>query len=557
MAKELLIIADDQKINRLMLEDLLKDEYDIECAENGLETIGLLQKYVDTAAVLLLDITMPIMDGYDVLNAMNDDERLKKIPVIILSAINGYEAEIKALSLGAIDFITKPYRQEIVRQKIKNIIMLRNSMALTDKLKTDSVTGAYTREYFFERCSELLAEKPNEIFDMISIEIERFRFLIDTFGEDMGDRFLRHVSEGLKKVCPPDITTYGHIATNLFAVFHMHDDGSRGGFIEEVEKIIRGFELDTNLRVKIGVYELSPEDNLSGDVSGFHNMAHMAASSMGNDPSIHYAIYDEKIRQRVMNEQFMTNIMHEALKENQFIVYLQPKVNLENGKIGGAEALVRWINPKNGFMPPDEFVPLFEANGFIYELDKFVWERTCRYIATRIELGKKIVPISVNVSRRDLLEPDFVDYVVFLIEKYKLDSKMLHLEITESSYTEDPDNIIRIALQLKKKGFTLEMDDFGSGYSSLNMLTTFPVDILKIDKAFLDNVDVTTESNIVSFIVYMADCLNLRTVCEGVETKEQVDALKKMGADYMQGYYFSKPIPAREFSDMLDSEDAV
>ena len=248
----------------------------------------------------------------------------------------------------------------------------------------------------------------------------------------------------------------------------------------------------------------------------------------------------------------MTNVMHEALDNGEFVVYLQPKVNLENGKIAGAEALVRWINPKEGFMPPGDFVPLFESNGFIYDLDKYVWEKSCKYLSNRISEGKKNVPISVNVSRRDFLRRDLTAFFVELVKKYNLDFSLLHLEITESSYMEDPTSIIRIADGLKEAGFTLEMDDFGSGYSSLNMLSTFPIDMLKIDKAFLDNEDITDESNIVKFVIDLAKCLELKTICEGVETEEQVEALKKMGCDFMQGYYFSKPVPADDFFEMLD-----
>ncbi len=554
MKKELLLIADDQKMNRLMLSDLLKDEYDIAFAENGVETMEILNKAYGKVSCLLLDITMPEMDGFEVLKAKAKDASLKQIPTIILTSIQDYETEIEALSLGAIDFITKPYRQEIVRQKVKNIVMLRNSLALNNKLKFDSVTGAYTREYFFEKCRNLISEKNGGIFDMISIEIERFRFFIDTFGEDEGDRFLRHVADGLRRICPTDNTAYGHIATDLFAVFHMHDDLDRKSFISNLQSIVHGYDLDTNLTLKIGVYELDSEEDIY-DFSELHNKAHIAAGYNTPDDSECYALYDEKMRQKALNEQYITHIMHESLRENQFLIYLQPKVKLETNKIEGAEALVRWIHPEKGFMPPDEFIPLFEANGFIYDLDKYVWERTCKYIATRIALGKKIVPISVNVSRRDLLQPDFVDFVIYLIEKYKLSFDMLHLEITESSYIEDPDNIIRIATKLKRAGFILEMDDFGSGYSSLNMLTTFPIDILKIDKAFLDNEDITGENNIVRFIVYMANGLKLTTVCEGVETKEQLEALKEMGADYMQGYYFSKPLPAKEFFELLEKEE--
>ena len=550
MSKNLLVIADDQKLNRQMLGDLLSSEYDIEYAADGVETLELLKKHGSKVSVVLLDITMPRMDGLEVLSHMQNDAALSKIPVIILTAIEKYETEIKSLSLGAIDFITKPYRQEIVIQKVKNIVMLKNALDMNDILKIDSITGAYTREYFFESARKLLDANEDAQFDMLSLDINKFKLLSDTYGTEVGDRFLRHLADGLKRICPEAYSTYGHMATDQFAILFMRGKGSLKDFVNELDEIIRSFEVEADIKIKIGIYEMSAEDKY--DLPACHDRAHLAGAYISSDSQKNYRLYDTKMRDKAVRDQFMTNVMHDALNNDEFVVYLQPKVNLETGKIAGAEALVRWINPKEGFMPPGDFVPLFESNGFIYDLDRYVWEKTCKYLADRISENKKNVPISVNVSRRDFLRKDLTSFFVSLIEKYKLDSKLLHLEITESSYTDDPTSIIRIANGLRDVGFTLEMDDFGSGYSSLNMLSTVPIDMLKIDKAFLDNEDITDDANIVRFVIDLAKCLELKTICEGVETAEQFEALKNMGCDFMQGYYFSKPVTADEFFDMLD-----
>ena len=550
MARNLLVIADDQKLNRQMLGDLLSADYDIEYAADGIETLELVKKYVNDISVVLLDITMPRMDGLEVLDHMKKNPEYSKIPVIILTAIEKYETEIKALSLGAIDFITKPYRQEIVCQKVRNIVMLKNALDMNDILKFDSITGAYTREYFFESARELLDANKGARFDMLSLDIDRFKLLSDTYGTEVGDRFLRHLADGLKRLCPEDMATFGHMATDQFAILFMREKGNMKDFVKKLDAIIKSFEVETDIRIKIGIYEMSETDK--SDLSTCHDRAHLAGAYISPDSQKNYKLYDTKMRDKAIRDQFMTNVMHEALDNGEFVVYLQPKVNLENGKIAGAEALVRWINPKEGFMPPGDFVPLFESNGFIYDLDKYVWEKSCKYLSNRISEGKKNVPISVNVSRRDFLRRDLTAFFVELVKKYNLDFSLLHLEITESSYMEDPTSIIRIADGLKEAGFTLEMDDFGSGYSSLNMLSTFPIDMLKIDKAFLDNEDITDESNIVKFVIDLAKCLELKTICEGVETEDQVEALKKMGCDFMQGYYFSKPVPADDFFEMLD-----
>ena len=264
------------------------------------------------------------------------------------------------------------------------------------------------------------------------------------------------------------------------------------------------------------------------------------------------AVYDDKIRNILLREQAITDAMETALSEKQFTVYFQPKHSLNDDIMAGAEALVRWIHPEWGFMSPGEFIPLFEKNGFIRKLDEYVWESVCEKLREWKDKGYEIVPVSVNVSRADIYQSDLVKTFCKLIEKYDIEPKYLHLEITESAYTENPEQIISTVEDLRSKGFIIEMDDFGSGYSSLNMLGEMSLDILKLDMKFIRNqMAKPADRSLLKAIVEMAHTLDLKIVAEGVETEKQRDRLKAIMCDYAQGYFYAKPSPSAEYEKLL------
>ncbi len=277
----------------------------------------------------------------------------------------------------------------------------------------------------------------------------------------------------------------------------------------------------------------------------------LAARSIKGQYGKYFAIYDDTLRNQLLREQAITDSMESALSQNQFLVYLQPKYRIKDEVLVGAEALVRWNHPVWGFLSPAEFIPLFEKNGFITRLDRFVWEKACAVLHDWDERG--YYPMSVNVSRADIYNEDLADTLVKIIEKYDLDPSRLHLEITESAYTENPKQIIDTVTTLRELGFVIEMDDFGSGYSSLNMLNDMPIDILKLDMKFIRSEMAKPKSQgILQFIINLASWMNLSVVAEGVETKAQLLRLTEIGCDYVQGYYFAKPMPCQEFEGLLD-----
>ena len=267
------------------------------------------------------------------------------------------------------------------------------------------------------------------------------------------------------------------------------------------------------------------------------------------------AVYDDSFREKLLREKAITDAMVTALEEGEFIVYLQPKYSLNNNRIVGAEALVRWIHPEWGFMFPGEFIPLFEKNGFISSLDQFVWENVCAKLQEWKEKGYLLLPMSVNVSRNDIFQGSLVDIFSGLIKKYDIDPQYLHLEITESAYAECGNRIVNTIEELRKLGFTIEMDDFGSGYSSLNLLSQMSLDILKLDMKLVKNeMTKSMEKSILNDIISMAHRMNLTIVAEGIETREQMERLQSLGCDYAQGYFFAKPMPITEFEELLKGQ---
>ena len=304
-----------------------------------------------------------------------------------------------------------------------------------------------------------------------------------------------------------------------------------------------------NITMKWGVYTIIDR---TISVEQMCDRALLAASSIKGQYGKYFAEYDDMLRNMMLKKQAVTDCMESALEQQQFQVYFQPKYRISDEKLAGAEALVRWKHPEWGLQSPAEFIPLFEQNGFITKLDQFVWDKACSSMKEWDLEGLPRISVSVNVSRADIYNADLSEILRETVEKYQLPASRLHLEITESAYTENPKQIIDTVSRLRDMGFIIEMDDFGSGYSSLNMLNEMPIDILKLDMKFIRSETAKPNSQgILRFIIDLARWMHLDVVAEGVETGEQLERLRQIGCDYVQGYYFAKPMPCEEFKALL------
>ena len=442
--------------------------------------------------------------------------------------------------------IDRDYRHE---NTYRSVNQGKLNGVVADYLATyDELTGIYNKQAFYAKTKEMLLDNPDKNFDLLRINIERFKVLNDLFGESTGDKLLRYIGKFLKEINLP-LCVSGRLYADNFVVCYEAGKGDSRRMINTLQMVADSFAINNRTILSFGLYRI---DDKTLPVSVMCDRANMALWKAKGNFKNPYCEYDEKMRQQVLKEQKIINAMEMAIQNKEFTLYIQPKYDIEKGIIIGAEALVRWISQKNGFISPGDFIPVFENNGFVYEVDKFIWEESCRYLRKWLDEGREVHPISVNVSRIDLYDPKLVQHLVDLREKYQLPSQYLELEITESAYTEDPEQIITITRQLREAGFVILMDDFGTGYSSLNMLKDIQIDVLKLDMGFLKSSDHSAKGgNILTAILKMAESLKMQAIAEGVETKEQVEFLKSIGCRYVQGFYYSKPLPVGEFEKLI------
>lgn len=545
--KRKILVVEDQEINRIILCNILEDHYDVLQACNGLEALNLLRSSRKDISLILLDLLMPVMDGYDFLDTIKKDKVLSAIPVIITTSKDSDAEEIRCLANGASDFVTKPYNPEVVRHRIASIIHLRESSAMLNMLEYDHLTGLYSREFFYQRVVRILEQNPDKKYDIICSDIENFKLVNERSGEKMGDELLCYVAELLRQLLGgSDICS--RIRGDVFAFLVEHGEQDYEQVLEEQARIGYADSPVPNLMIKYGFYE---NVDRSLPCSVMCDRALLALRRIKNQYGKYIARYDDSLRLALLRERQILDSMETALSARQFQVYFQPKHEILSGTVTGAEALVRWMHPQFGFMSPGEFIPLFERNGFISRLDAYVWDETCRVLSDWKKRGLPLIPISVNLSRSDFSISDLAEQVASIADSHGVEHELLHLEITESAYTDNPQQIISTIHQLREMGFKIEMDDFGSGYSSLNMLSELPIDVLKMDMHFIQQKVTDQNRSILSFIVNLSKWLNLITIAEGVETKEQIEYLKSIGCLYVQGYYYAKPMPVKEFEEYL------
>lgn len=374
------------------------------------------------------------------------------------------------------------------------------------------------------------------------MNVENFKLFNDTFGVREGDRLLRAIADTLRKSMGKE-NFCGRFGADRFLFLQEADPRWLTGEGINLEPEV----LNHKVVLRWGVYEITDR---TVQVEQMCDRVLLAAQTIKGKYNQFLAVYDDALRAKLLREQAISDAMEPALANEEFVVYLQPKYSLKQGCIAGAEALVRWIHPQWGFMSPGEFIPLFEKNGFIPRLDRYMWDKVCCLLGQWKGEGHPMVPISVNISRADIFQQDLVKTLTGLTEKYGVEPKYLHLEITESAYVDNASRIVETLKELRQLGFPIEMDDFGSGYSSLNMLGQLRLDILKLDMQFVRNETGKPEDrSILRDIVTMGHRLGLGIVAEGAETQQQVERLKAAGCDYVQGYFFAKPMPLDQFEE--------
>lgn len=418
--------------------------------------------------------------------------------------------------------------------------------------RIDAATGLLGKEAFFDEAAAYLRHSGARDVSIVCFDVDHFKLFNDLHGLDCGDELLRYLGRALALRFSPDgAQPLARLAADTFALC------ATGIRPERVERILVDISSECpngiDAIVRAGVYRI--EDPAS-PVSIMCDRAVIALRTVKGSYFDRVALYDPGMREALVLEREVVAGIESALREDRIELFLQPKCNIRTGKIVGAEALARWRHPERGIVAPGEFIPLIERNGLVCSLDLRVWEKTAAWIRGLIDEGVQPVPVSVNVSRADIYLVDVAAELHALVERYGIEPSLIEVEITESAYSERPDRIVAAFDELAERGFTVLMDDFGSGYSSLNMLKDINVDVLKIDMRFLDRDD-RRSKDIMESVIRMARWLDLPVIAEGVETREQVNFLLDAGCSYAQGYYYARPMEAAAFEALLTDGSKV
>jgi len=435
---------------------------------------------------------------------------------------------------------------DVTKNKENELLVEQRNIELSHMLEHDVLTGIYNRYGFTSRTARFLKRHSNRNYVVMQIDIERFKVINELYGNEMGDRILCLMAESMKEYLKEE-AIYGRLEADHFVICLPDDEGYVRAVREFLMHKMKEIPIRHNIALHFGIYPIE-DKNMPVDV--MCDRASLSLYSVKGKYNQNYAVFDEKMHKKLLMEQEMFNEMELALQSEQFKVYIQPIVSMSTGKIVSAEALVRWYHPEKGMISPGDFIPFFEGNGFIVKLDAFVREK----VISNLER----IPLSVNISRLEFYDPDFRTNLEAMVEKYKVDPAMLRLEVTESAYADNPAQLLEELKKLRAYGFKILMDDFGSGYSSLNMLKEAPVDILKLDMKFLSGRDeYDRERHILASMVHLATAIGMKVVAEGIETEEQVNYLKKIHCEYGQGYYYARPMPLEEFKELEHRQEGL
>lgn len=475
-------------------------------------------------------------------------------PVVLLSVDDNSMSDKEAgmwLNAGVSDIIQLPMPAPVMCKRLGSIIQLYCVVHQLHGQVTDNLTGLNNREAFYHFAHEMVSQKPDDEYMVILSDIENFKRINENFGEHKGDSLLRYIGHTLGSMNDDKCLFARYGGDQFVGIIRMPDEPYADAecFINmSMQQLYANAPL-RNFSVKFGIYE---KVDKTIPISIMCDRALMALKTIKYQYGRSVGVYTAQLQQQFNREQQILDSMESALNDNQFKVYYQPKHDIATSAIVGAEALVRWNHPVFGFMSPGEFIPLFERMGFIRELDKYVWEQVCLDVKKMINQGIHVVPVSINASRKDLRK-EIIEIVKKPLDALELDGNLFHIELTETVYMEDAELIAPLMEQLKELGIKIELDDFGSGFSSLGILSKFPVDIIKLDISLIR--ELQTQPEIVDSIVHLMHRLGYTVTAEGVENYVQLEMLKRIGCDYVQGYYFSKPLTFEGFCEYIKDQE--
>ncbi len=551
-----IMVVEDNPENQEILQKILEESYNITVVGDTQSALLLLMDSPATYALVLLDIDLPNESCQEFLRQRNLHSRLQSIPVIVLTTEDGADEE--CCKLGADEFIRKPLKHApVILARCSRIIDLYENKNLVQQTEKDKLSGLYTIDYFFEYLKQIIPLDMGSDRDAIVINIERFRLINEIYGRSVGDQILAQIGAYLQEMLVNLNAIACRAGADIFYVYCIHQDDYQD-LQATLQNMLAKFANVNNIRVRIGVWQYV--DRGTVDPESWFDRAKTACDRISGNFTTSVAIYNSGLHTKHLREERLIHDIYEAIEHKDLKVYYQPKYAIQGDKphLRSAEALIRWIHPTLGFINPGDFIPLFESNGLIQMVDYYVWNEAAAQVRRWKEENHWTVPVSVNVSRIDIYDPDLENKLCNIMQENKLSINEYMIEITESAYSENSKGLIEVLNSMRSKGFHIEMDDFGTGYSSLSMLTALPIDILKIDMSFVRNMELDEKNKkMVELIIDIAKFLKVPSVAEGVETESQLRTLRKMGCDVIQGYFFSKPVPPEEFVKFIEKEKSL
>jgi len=553
-----ILIADDDPSIRLVLKHSMEQSgYHVIEAANGLEAVQAAIRQIPD--LILMDAVMPEMDGFRATEEIKKLTEFLTTPILMATSLDDDQSIARAFDVGACDYITKPFNWSVLKHRTTRMLFAADAERKIRHLAYhDALTGLPNRMLFMDRIDQAIsrAQRENGKFAILYIDIDHFKVINDSMGHAAGDQLLNIVSQRLTEVLRKT-DTIARLGGDEFTIIIEDLEEAESvalvakNILATLDKPIELFEKEVHIGGSIGI-ALYPQDGENfGTLLKNSDTAMYKAKELGRQT---FQFYEHEMSLKAMRRLDLENQIRVALKNEEFLVYYQPKVNLVSGQCQGMEALVRWQHPEKGLIAPDDFIPLAEETGLIIQLDEWVMRSACQQFKEWKAAGYPVNNLSVNISARHFKEGSLLRHCKKVIEETQLLPKYIEIELTESALVDNYDSAKEILHEIHEMGIHIALDDFGTGYASMSYLKEFPFDTVKLDRSFVQGVPENSEDTaIVKAMIQLAEALNLNMVAEGVETESQKYFLTDHGCAYGQGYLWSKPVDANEFERMFFS----